>query len=164
MRIVIVNTLPIPSGNASVNRFLSYAKELVALGNDVTVLSSGVSEETVGVIDGIEYKNFGSLGLFKALLAILQTLKAIKAEVVIIVSNSLLLIYPLWWTCKALGIIFLQEKSEFPFVLNNKGWLGKHYAKFYINTTYKLFDGLIIMTRPLMSYFKDKVRKKAKLF
>lgn len=164
MKITIVNTLPIPSGNASVNRLLSYAKELVALGNDLVVLSSGHSEERAGSLDGVKYFNYGYKGLMKALLAILKALRKEKPDVAILVSNSLLLIYPIWFTCRTSGIKLLQEKSEFPFVLQNKGFLGRLYAKFYVSTTYKLFDGLIVMTKPLMVYFKDKVRKKAKLF
>ena len=164
MRIFIVNTLPIPSGNASVNRLLSYAKELVPLGNDVTVLSSGKSEEKEGVIDGVKYRNYGYLGLIKALVAIMKALKKEKPDVAILVSNSLLLIYPIWFTCKTKGIKLLQEKSEFPFVLKKTSFLGRLYAKIYVGTTYKLFDGLIVMTKPLMEYFKDKVRKNARLF
>lgn len=164
MKITIVNTLPVPSGNASVNRLLSYAKELVPLGNDVTVLSSARSDEKKGETDEVKYMNYGYLGLIKALLAILKWIRKEKPEVVILVSNSLLLIYPLWFTCKTLGIKLLQEKSEFPFVLQNTGFLGHIYAKFYVSTTYKLFDGLIVMTKPLMAYFKDKVRKKVQLF
>lgn len=164
MRLFIINTLPIPSGNASVNRLLSYSKELVPFGNDVTVLSSGKSEEKDGEIDGVKYRNYGYLGLIKALLAIMNALRKEKPDVAILVSNSLLLIYPIWFICKTKGIKLLQEKSEFPFVLRNKGLLGRMYAKFYVGTTYKLFDGLIVMTRPLMEYFKEKVRKRARLF
>ncbi len=164
MRIIIINTLPIPSGNASVNRLLSYAKELVTSGDDVTVLSSGKSEEKAGMIDGVKYKNYGYKGLMKALLAIIKALKREKPDVTILVSNSLLLIYPIWFICKTSGIKLLQEKSEFPFVLQNTTLLGKMLAKLYVNTTYKLFDGLIVMTKPLMDYFQDKVRRNAKLF
>ena len=74
MKIAIINTLPVPSGNASVNRLLSYAKEIVPLGNDVTVLSSGKSDEKEGVIDGVKYRNYGYRGLIKALLAIMKEL------------------------------------------------------------------------------------------
>lgn len=164
MQVSIINTLPIPSGNASVNRLLSYAKELVPLGSDVTVLSSGKSEEKEGVIVGVKYRNYGYLGLIKALVAIVKALRKEKPDVAILVSNSLLLIYPIWFTCKTKGIKLLQEKSEFPFVLKKTSFLGRLYAKIYVGTTYKLFDGLIVMTRPLMEYFKDKVRKKARLF
>ena len=164
MKIAIVNTLPVPSGNASVNRLLSYAKELVRLGNVVTVLSSAGSEDKDGTIEGVKYNNYGNLGLIKALLAILKSIRREKPDIVILVSNSLLLIYPLWFTCKTSGIKLLQEKSEFPFVLKNTSFLGGLYAKFYVGTTYKLFDGLIVMTKPLMVYLKDKVRKTVRLF
>ena len=164
MNIAIINTLPIPSGNASVNRVLSYAKELVSLGNEVTVLSSGKSEEKEGNIYGVRYRNFGYLGLIESLFAIIKSLKGEKPDVAILVSNSLLLIYPIWFTCKINGIKLLQEKSEFPFVLMKKGVLNKLWAKFYVNTTYKLFDGMIVMTHPLMEYFSTKVRKDCCLF
>lgn len=164
MKIFIVNTLPVPSGNASVNRLLSYAKELVPLGNDVTVLSSARSDEKMGVTNGVKYMNYGNQGLIRALGAILKSIRKEKPEIVILVSNSLFLIYPLWLTCKTWGGKLLQEKSEFPFVLQNTSFFGHLYAKFYVGTTYKLFDGLIVMTKPLMAYFKDKVRKKARLF
>ena len=41
MKIAIINTLPIPSGEASVNRLMSYAKGLTELGHKVILLSSG---------------------------------------------------------------------------------------------------------------------------
>lgn len=162
--IYIVNTLPVPSGYASVNRLLSYGKELVHLGNHIIVLSSGKSTDTEGTVDGVKYRNLGFKGLFGALTTILKIIKRDKPDFVILVSNNLLLIYPLYFVCKIAGVKLLQEKSEFPFVLLKKGLLGKLFAQFYVNTTYKLFDGLIVMTKPLMEYFKDKVRKDAKLF
>lgn len=146
MIIAIINTLPIPSGNASVNRLLSYAKELVVLGNDVTVISSGNSEEKEGAIDGVKYRNYGYKGLMEALLAIMKALRKEKPDVAILVSNSLLLIYPIWFTCKVRGIKLLQEKSEFPFVLQNKSLPGCMIAKMYVNTAYKRFPGLIVQT------------------
>lgn len=164
MKIYIVNTLPVPSGNASVNRLLSYSKELVNNKNDVTVLSSGISDEKEGEIDGVKYRNYGYKGLVNALVAILCAIRHERPQVTILISNSLLLIYPLWLICRINGVKLIQEKSEFPFVLQNKSLLGKLYAKFYVNTTYRLFDGLIVMTKPLMEYFKDKVQKKAFLF
>ena len=51
MKIAIINTLPVPSGNASVNRFLGYGKELVRLGLEVDVLSSANFESNI--VDGV---------------------------------------------------------------------------------------------------------------
>lgn len=164
MKIAIVNTLPIPSGEASVNRILSYTKGLVRLGNKVDILSSGKSTPPNGIIDGVSYHCFGHLGYLKALYSILKSIRINNYDVVILVSNSLLLIYPLAIMCKLLKINLLQEKSEFPFVLLKKGILNKLFAQLYVNTTYKLFDGMIIMTRPLMDYFRTKVRRSCQIF
>lgn len=164
--IVIVNTLPVPSGNASVNRFLSYAKGLVKLGNTVTVLSSSYHEDKVSVIDGVKCVNLGTkarFSLFNSLLSISKRLYLGSYDSIILVSNSLLLIYPISIIAKLRGISLIQEKSEYPFLLMKDGFFNKLKASIYVNTTYKLFDGLIVMTKPLMKYFKNKVTSKCKL-
>ena len=171
MNIKVVNTLPVPSGQASVNRLLSYSKGLVSLGNEVTVLSSGYlpSPAKHDTIDGVRIYNFGKkiskpLSLFCALCSMTKALSKGNTDVVILVSNAPLLIWPLYFICKIKGIKYLQEKSEYPFSIMKKGLINKLYSKLYINTTYKLFDGLIVMTKPLIDYFKDLVRKDCKLF
>lgn len=167
MNIAIVNTLPIPSGQASVNRLLSYSKGMVEMGDQVTVLSSACAEEKEGTVNGVRFINCGKgggwMGLLKALLDILTIVSKHEYDAVILISNSLLLIYPLALVCKIKGIKLIQEKSEFPFVLMGKGLIRKIWASFYTSTTYKLFDGLIVMTKPLMDYFATKVKKKCKL-
>lgn len=162
MRIAIINTLSVPSGNASVNRFLGYGKELARLGVEVDVLTSARCEDCE--IDGVIVTSCGNgSSMFGALRRITKRVRKGEYDAAILISNSLLLIYPLCLACKLGNVKFLQEKSEFPFVLMKKGFVHKLYAKFYVNTTYRLFDGLIVMTKPLMDYFKDKVRKGCKL-
>ena len=167
MKILIVNTLPVPSGQASVNRILSYAKGLVELGDDVNVLSSAYSSDAEGKVYGVKYHNLGRRngrkGLIAPLLQIITAVRRGKNDVIILVSNSLLLIYPLFFVCKLKGIKIIQEKSEFPFVLMRKGPFSKIWATIYTSTTYKLFDGMIVMTKPLMDYFLTKVKKSCKL-
>lgn len=164
MNIAIINTLPIPIGEASVNRILSYAKGLVKEGNKVSILSSGKSNIEQGNIDGVDFACMGKYGNIHALISIIRILWISNFNYVIIVSNSLSLIYPIALICKLKKIVLLQEKSEYPFVLLKKGTFNSLYAAFYVNTTYKLFDGLIIMTKPLMNYFKTKVTNKCQLF
>lgn len=124
-------------------------------------------------INGINYKAFRTVSrsklknTFSLLVALLRLLKTISSkknliDIVILVSNSLFLIYPIFFLTKLTGIKLVQEKSEFPFVLNNKTLFGRVFALFYVNTTYKRFDGLIIMTHKLEDYFKDKIRKDCK--
>lgn len=165
-----------PSGNASVNRIITYAKGLSELGEHVDVITSASGGTKWNECDGFRYRSLTKsagrgkggkvLELALSLLSLIMLVLKNKERygVIILVSNSLLMIYPLSLLAKVKGIKLLQEKSEFPFVLKNKSFLGSLYAKFYINTTYRLFDGLIIMTTPLMEYFKDKIRKDGKLF
>lgn len=163
MNIAIINTLPVPSGNASVNRFLGYGKELAKKGVEVDVLTSARCPNCE--IEGVKVISCGEgTSMPGALWRIIRCVRKEKYNALILISNSLLLIYPLWIVCTIYGVKYLQEKSEFPFVLMKKGLLCKVWASFYTATTYKLFDGLIVMTKPLMDYFKDKVRKDCKLF
>ncbi len=163
MKVAIVNTLPVPSGNASVNRLLGYGKELVQKGAVVHVLSSAHFDDSA--IDGVQVFSCGkNRSLSIALGDIIKRIHKGHYNIVIVVSNSLLLIYPLWFLCKNKRTKLLLEKSEFPFVLLKKGVLNKMVASLYVNTTYRLFDGLIVMTKPLMEYFQGKVRKECQLF
>lgn len=174
LKIAIVNTMPFPSGEASVNRILSYSKGLVGYGCDVTVLTTSVGDvDKYQFIDGIRYRHTrkpssGIFARFEFMGALWRTIRLLaterpKYQVLIVVSNSLLLIYPLWLTCRLCGIKIVQEKGEYPFVLNKKSFLGRLYARFYVNTTYKLFDGLIIITHILADYFKDKVSRRCRI-
>ena len=163
MRIAIINTIPVPSGNASVNRFLGYGKGLVRNAASVHVLSSASFDDSM--IDGIQIISCGrDTSMFGALRNILSHIRKDAYDAVIIVSNSLLLIYPVWLVCKFHHVKLLQEKSEFPFVLMETGFIHGLFAKLYVGTTYRLFDGLIVMTRALMDFFRDKVKKTASLF
>lgn len=162
MKAAIINTLPVPSGNASVNRFLGYGKEFAKLGATIHVLSSASFED--GELDDMQIISCGKgRSMLAALHNIVSKIRKEHYDAIIVVSNSLLLIYPLWAACKLSNTKILQEKSEFPFVLMKRGFLNRFFAKLYVNTTYKLFDGLIVMTKPLMEYFKTKVRKKCQL-
>lgn len=100
MKIAIVNTLPVPSGNASVNRFLGYGKELVKKGACVHVLSSAPFDDSM--VDGVQVYSCGkNKNLVGALFSIISKVRTEKYDAVILISNSLLLIYPLWAVCKA---------------------------------------------------------------
>lgn len=175
LNIAIVNTMAFPSGAASVNRILSYSKGLVEADSKVTVYSTSFGEDTdFHEINGIRYKtlreksNSGLTSKFSLLLALFRLMRILlssknKHSAIILVSNSLLLIYPIYIVSRIKRIKLIQEKSEFPFVLNKKSAISKIFAWLYVNTTYKLFDGMIIMTHKLEEYFTDKVRKNCKM-
>ena len=167
----IITAVPFPFGLAGTNRIISYSKGLVELGNKVTILTSHFhAQGSDGKHDGIIFKGFrekhhlnilNKISLpFAVLRQTLYLLRNAKSyNVVLIVSNSLILILLTYLVCKIRRLKLVQEKSEFPFVLNNKSVLGRLYANLYVNNIYRLFDGLIIMTHPLLEYFKDKTKK-----
>lgn len=167
-KIAFVNTLKVPSGEASVNRVLSLAKGLVECGDEVHIISSNINKDFANgeKIDGIKIFNLGLRdgvrGLANSLCKILHHIMRQKYDCVISTTNSLLLIYPLAITCKLSHAKFIQEKSEFPFSLIKGGVINKIYGCLYTNTTYRLMDAMVIMTNPLMEYFKTKTRKKCK--
>lgn len=171
MKLLIVNTLPVPSGQASVNRILSLGKGLVENGDQVTILSSSYSDDTdFHKVNGIQCANLASkksriVGLVESLFKILKYVRNNKDNIdaLWVVSNSPLLICPLWLSCKFNKIKYIMEKSEFPFVLMRSGLIAKLWGKIYVNTIYKLFDGMIIMTQPLLEYFRSLVRKDCSL-
>lgn len=167
----IITAIPFPFGLAGTNRIISYARGLVELGNQVTVLTSHFNEDGLGGwYDGIIFKGFrrkhksGILNKISIPFAVLRQIfylfKTAKSyNIILIVSNSLILILLTYLACKIRKLKLVQEKSEFPFVLRNKSVFGRLYAQLYVNNIYRLFDGLIIMTHPLFEYFKDKTKK-----
>lgn len=175
MDIVIVNTQPVPSsgkGAASVNRILSYTKGLIKQGNNVRILSTASSSkngwqeyETIPVkhlgreATGLLSKAWGYLGTVYDLIS---SLNKEKKDVVLFVTSNYGLILLLELYCKITRTKIVNERSEFPFVLMSKNKLKQWLAPIYTNTAYKMLDGMIIMTDPLMDYYKKKAAKHCK--
>ena len=115
MRLAIINTLPVPSGQASVNRFLGYARGLVECGNEVVCLSSAKPiKDREGVVGGVRFINYGKggkLSLLHALREIRANIESQKYDAVIVICNSLLMLYPIQWSCQKAGTMMLMEKT-----------------------------------------------------
>lgn len=167
-KIAFINTLKVPSGEASVNRTLSLAKGLVECGDEVSILSSAVSEDPHLYLHGVKISNYGKkktfIGLSKALYLILSKIKKERYEYVVAITANPILIIALFTICKLLGIKYIKGISEFPEVLvKYKGIKGKIYIFFYRKVIYRLFDGLYVMTTPLIDYLQNKVNKHCKI-
>ena len=172
MKIAIISTLPVPSGQASVNRFLGYARGLVECGNEVVCLSSAKPiNDREGVVGGVRFINYGKggkLSLLHALRKIRINIKMQKYDAVIVISNSLLMLYPIQWTCKKVGTKMLMEKSEFPFALMRdgqeikSGW-QKIYGNWWNSMLRRILDGMIVMTTPLLDYYRIRLKPSCKL-
>lgn len=172
MDIVIVNTQPVPSsgkGAASVNRILSYTKGLVKNGNNVRILSTAQSEDNNWrEYEGVPVKHLGGntngrighvFHFLKKAIRLISALSKEKRDVVIFVTSNYSLIVLLEVYCKLTRTKIVNERSEYPFVLMSKNKLKRFFAPLYTHTAYKMLDGMILMTRPLMEYYKPLVRK-----
>lgn len=160
---------------AATNRIISYSKGLVENQNEVTLLSTNNGSSSPNNYEGINYMLFGSIRLsqfsnkISSVFAVIKMgwylfRNAHKFNSVLIVSNSVSLIIIAKLICKVRRLTILIEKSEYPFVLKSNNKVGEIYGRIYVNNIYKLFDGMVVMTNPLMEYFKSKVSEKTKLF
>jgi glycosyltransferase involved in cell wall biosynthesis len=188
MNIKILTEAPFPYGMAVTNRIISYSRGIVELGHDVEVVCLKPTEKDPKRIQNKEFKgDFSGIrfyysakttlwqgskfqkiwllhkGMFGAVKYLRSFGKNAKPDVLLLVSNKLYYVYTFYIVSRLLKIPYFQEKSEFPFVLRKKSKPGKMYARFYVNSVYKLFDGLIVMTKPLIDYFKPLIRRDARM-
>lgn len=138
MNILIVTSGPFPFGMAGTNRILSYCKGFIENKVKVKVICLKPTERSEkGILN--------------------------KISALILVSNLLVYIIYFFVITKLLSITYIQEKSEFPFVLRKRSLLGRFYAKLYTSYAYKAFDAILVMTKPLKKYFQNKIRRNSKL-
>lgn len=177
MNIVIVNTQPVPSkgvGAASVNRILSYTKGLVNEGNNVCILSTAVGDlDNWQKYEGIPVKHLGKSSkttiqrwfyYIGTSLRLLKELSRKEKDLVLFVTSNYFLTILLEIYCKINKIKIVNERGEFPFVLVRQSKWIKLIAPLYTNTAYKMLDGMVLMTKPLMEYYQKKVGMGCKLF
>ena len=191
MKITIIYRGAFPHGSVGANRILSYSKQIVKLGHKVVVHcvqptknypGTEINPLPTGIYQGVEYVFTSNrttwprdnvsivykvlhsiIGYLNSLRLLKQYKKAGEADILYLYSNALFDIYIFFIVSRLLKIPYVQEKSEYPFVLRNTSWLGRIYAYFYVSTVYKLFDGMIIETSKLIDYFKTKTRKSTKI-
>ena len=173
---------------AATNRIISYARGITELSHHVKVLCLRPTEPESGPVynsniqgeySGIHFEYLSGTtiwpskktmklfyvikGYYNSTKLIYEFNKINNINCLLLVSNRAVNIILFFLLSRILKIPYVQEKSEYPFVLLNKTLRGRMYAYFYVNYIYKLFDGMIIMTNPLLEYFKSRVRKNAKL-
>jgi glycosyltransferase involved in cell wall biosynthesis len=188
VNIFILTNEPFPIGMAATNRIISYARGIAELSHYVTVLCLRPTESESGPVynqnirgeySGIHFEYVSGTtiwpknkllklfcvikGYYNSIKLIYEFNKINNINCLLLVSNRSLNIILFFLFSRIFKIPYLQEKSEYPFVLLNKTLYGRMYAYFYVTCLYKLFDGMIIMTNPLLEYFKSRVRKNAKL-
>jgi len=188
MNLLIVTQEPFPRGMAATNRVLSHAKGMCSLSHSVEVVVITPTEKADGIIrndnvrgvyEGIpfEYAPNTTLwpksklmklfvvaeGFLKAARLSFHFSRRTGKKSVLLVSNSFAVIVFMFVVCALLRIPYVQEKSEYPFVLRRKNLFGRLYASLYTNVVYHLFDGMVIMTQTLVQYFRPRIRKSARV-
>lgn len=182
MRIAFITNEGFPSGMATTNRILSLALGLVEIGNDVTIFCVRPTEKkgkrintnvegshkgvkyvyTAGTIDWPSSKIQKFLISVKGFLGFFKHYRNIsKFNFVICTTSSILSNYYYTKLFKRDYTVALLAVDEYPHVVRNKLEYPKVFAKLYLKYFYRLFDGLIVMTRPLMGYYEKLIRDNA---
>jgi glycosyltransferase involved in cell wall biosynthesis len=184
--VIIIADEPFPVGMAATNRIISISKGFIENGIRVKVicirttetLEQGiVNKDASGVYNGIEYEySCGTTTrgdtffqrrwlLLKGLLRPFLSLRQCKKhDIVMAYLDHPFFLFLYFIGAKFFGMLYVQDKSEYPFVLHRTSLFGRIYARFYTSWIYKMFDVVLVMTKPLESYFQLRVRTTAKLF
>ena len=184
LRICIAGTFSYPDGYGAASRIQSYAEGFAANGTSVIVIPferqtgqvqsdfhedfSGEANVTVsfalsGLKHAIEGKKFvgEKIVLYREIVKFNKLVSRLHNEepitALILLGRSLFILLPIIYKCRKLGIKIIHEKSEYPFVYDRKSYLRNIYYELYNSTMYRLFDGILVITSMLESYFSGKV-------
>lgn len=187
MDLKIIMYAPYPHGMASTVRIHNYAKGIAEAGGKVQVLVPRPTERYLdtarntdirGVYEAVDFEyTCGTTarpdsfikrrlleirGILRAGRILVRDRKEIDA--VLLVTNHCLSILYFALLCKALGLLYLQEKSEMPFFSRvPRNIFERVYQYLYKQHIYKLFDGILVISHSLYEYFQTRMRKTAKL-
>lgn len=179
-RIGILTPNPFPYGNVATNRFSTYARAISNKGIYVKVyILKGteidgfvVNPNTEGRFNGIDYQYMAKSTIwnvewnffFKIILYLqgiffcVQQLKKDKINSIILYTNDGIYMFVFGVLSKLWGIRYLIDKSEYPINYHTKK--KSFFYKFYLKL-FKLFDGVIVMTKELESFYTKLINKNA---
>jgi glycosyltransferase involved in cell wall biosynthesis len=182
MNISIILNQPYPNGMASTHRVHLYAKGMVMQGHNVQVLLPVPHSDNKklgnlkvsGVSEGINYKytsltsvrskNFflrrlhDYLGLINSGIQILKTRN--NNDAIILISTIAFHIVFFKLISLLSNSIYLTECNEHPFAFARKGSLRSKlwFQKLYVNHIMSLYDGLLVISHNLLTFYKDKLK------
>ena len=179
MNIFILYPNGFPIGGAATNRILSLSRGLVEKGHYVKVIITRPTERKGlalnhsinGSYKGVEFEyatnsviwpennllKFNKL--FRSRLdTIRKILNANKEEKVDLIISAATYTFsenlPFFFLAKILKTRFVLTIDEYPWVVLHKNEYSSVYRWFYLSFYYKLFDGFIVMTKILLSYYR----------
>lgn len=169
-RVAVVTQAPFPEGNVSTMRYTSYLKSLSKSGVFTYVLvycptrMAAHIKERSGVHDGIKYqyvtditwKNYNIYNkiryLIKGLFKSISYLNENKISTVILYGDNILVVNLFYWAySKITGKRFIGDRSELPTVQERQSKL----RMWVYGIKQRMFDGMIIMTKQLMSFYSQ---------
>ena len=179
MKIAILLNEPYPYGMACTNRIHLYAKGLVELGNEVEIIIPRNTEEPGKIrnhyISG-EYENVKfkyacnpvrkksfierRIQNFISPINTFNHLILYKPDVILIVANNIKYILLGKFCSIITKAKLIREKSEVPFYRSEN--LSK-FKKIRAKIEFRLFDGLIVISEPLKSFFLKDLSLKLKI-
>jgi len=175
-----------PNGMACAVRIHLYAKGFVQSGHNAFILIPRPYEKYgkvpknphhYGFVDKIEFK-YSALttvrskyflirqivDIFSLINAAFITFKKRKeTDVILIVSSNIIQILLFKLMALLINKVIIQEKSEYPLIFRKRKLLDSIYQKLYIKYIYKLFDGMIVISKSLEDYFITRISHSAKI-
>ncbi len=188
MNIILITYHQYPIGTAFTNRIRSYLEVLAQLGNNVKVIifrpsedRNNIQNKKKGKLNGVTYYSTAYsiikpsnpfiaritwiYGYLNCLYALYKENQNKHIDIIIqgCAKSSLI---PLVYVFTRLNKIkFVLENSEYPwFILKKKSLLNQFDKMLYLNLYYKMFDGVLAMTKALCKYHQIYSCKRAKIF
>ncbi|MDF9796750.1 glycosyltransferase involved in cell wall biosynthesis [Catalinimonas alkaloidigena] len=184
MRIKIVLKQPYPIGFASTNRVHLYAKGMVEAGHEVDIFipippsenSYLKNDKVKGHNEGITYhytanrtKRSTSFigrrlhdiwGVFNAGIQLFRDRR--HSHALILISTEPFHILFFRFIANISKLVYLTECNEYPFVFNTSGSIrsSRWFQKFYIKRLISLYDGLIVISNNLKSFYEEQIGDK----
>lgn len=188
MRIIIITSYPFPFGMAQTNRLIATAKGLLHAGANVKIIITKATEthdkiinhNGSGVYEGIDFEYItpstirpsGKLkriywflkGLYGTFRCIARENRKEKVDAFFLGFTFNLVSLLFFIHAKFHRIKLLQERSEYPFLSYSNSLIGRIRLNIYLRLTCKLFDGFIVISKSLQSYFDQYLRKETPVF
>jgi glycosyltransferase involved in cell wall biosynthesis len=185
MKIVFLRTYDFPHGGAPQNRLLGICRGLIAQAADVEVhvyapakLNIPENHKKFQTYKSVPIFNHASrwspvkrkfdqvfglfLGLITSILGILKSHRVNKIDYFFINTENNFYILPYFFLAKLLGVKLGRDLNEYPKSVLNPGIYTKGRALYKLNTNYRWFDVIFVITKNLEKYYKPLAGKKTR--
>jgi glycosyltransferase involved in cell wall biosynthesis len=189
MKVAFLFSEAFPDGLAGTNRVRSLAKGLIERGHSVKVYCLRPTEKPgrvlnrriSGRMEGVDFEYTGGTVVWpdnrfakgvawvRAAILGMRSLSRDHRQSPYACVISTLNFWPVSavfgvWVKRRLGVPWLLAVDEYPIALRRSRWKYSLPVRMYVRNFYRPFDALLVMTRVLMEYYRDKIGRDAVLF